>query len=111
MIKDTETRILNVLAQATADITGRHAVYRKVLRVATTLKPEHFEDAQLAFDAQEGHTRSQIGDRAQARAQEDRDKAINLLKQIEAERLRANQEAAEAEKKKKAPVIRGHVWG
>jgi hypothetical protein len=112
MVKDTETRALNVLAKATADVTGRSAIYRKVMRVATTKKPEDYDDARLAFDAQDGEKRSEISDRANMRAREDRAETNLRLKEMEMERERANREALEAEKKKKKePVIRGHVWG
>jgi hypothetical protein len=112
MVKDNETRALNVLAKATADVTGRSAIYRKVLRVATTKKPEDYDDASVAFDAQESDRRVEINARATARAQEDKAEALARLKEMEVERERANREALEAEKKKKkAPEIRGHVWG
>lgn len=112
MVKDTETRALNVLAKATAEVTGRGAVYRKVMRVATTKKPEDYDDARLAFDAQDGAQRAEISDRATIGAEEDRKAAIVRLREMELERERANRAALEAEKKKKKdPNIRAHVWG
>jgi hypothetical protein len=111
MVKDTETRALNVLARATAEVTGRGAVYRKVMRVATTKKPEDYDDARLAFDAQDGMQRSEISDRATMGAEADRKAAAARLKEMEQERERANRAALEAEKKKKKdPNIRAHVW-
>lgn len=110
MVKDMETRALNVLAKATADVAGRHAVYRKVLRVATTKKPEDYDDAREAFDAQEPGTRNRISDRAQVRATEDRDQMRFLREQMEVERIRTNRAAAEKDGEKTA-TVQGQVWG
>jgi len=72
MSNETETRALRVLAKATADVTGRNSVYRKVQRSAASMREEDYDSAREAFDAQPGETRIEIDDRAQLRAGEDR---------------------------------------